>query len=56
MKVILTKDIKGTGKKNEIVEVKRGYALNFLIPRQLALPATQTNLAKILKPTKQQKK
>jgi large subunit ribosomal protein L9 len=40
MKVVLTKDIKGTGRAHTAVEVKDGHALNFLIPRGLAMPAT----------------
>lgn len=40
MKVVLTKDLKGTGKAHAVVEVKDGHALNFLIPRKLAVPAT----------------
>jgi large subunit ribosomal protein L9 len=40
MKVILTEDVKGTGKKGEVVTVKDGHGRNFLIPRGLALPAT----------------
>ena len=39
MKLILTQDVKGQGKKDQIVEVSDGYARNFLIPRGLAKPA-----------------
>lgn len=41
MKVILTQDIKGTGKKGELVEVADGYAQNFLIKRGAAIPANK---------------
>ncbi|MBR4270699.1 MAG: 50S ribosomal protein L9 [Clostridia bacterium] len=44
MKVILNKDIKGTGKKGEIVEVSDGYARNFLFRQKLASPTTSQNL------------
>lgn len=39
MKVLLEQDVKGTGKRGEIVEVSDGYARNFLLPRKLATPA-----------------
>ena len=39
MKVLLEQDVKGTGKKGEIVDVSDGYARNFLLPRKLAAPA-----------------
>ncbi len=40
MKVILLKDIKGTGTKDQIIEVNDGYGRNFLIPRKMAIEAT----------------
>lgn len=40
MKVILTSDVPGTGKKNQVVTVSAGYARNFLFPRKLAREAT----------------
>ena len=39
MKVILKQDVKGQGKKGELVSVSDGYARNFLFPRDLAVPA-----------------
>ena len=39
MKVILLADVKGQGKKNEVIEVSDGYARNFLIAKRLAKPA-----------------
>ncbi len=39
MKVILKADVKGQGKKGELVNVSDGYARNFLFPRNLAIPA-----------------
>lgn len=40
MKVILLQDIKGTGKKDQILEISDGYARNYLLPRKLAREAT----------------
>ncbi len=40
MKVVLLQDIKGSGKKDEIIEVSEGYGRNYLIPRKLAKEAT----------------
>jgi large subunit ribosomal protein L9 len=42
MKVILIKDVKGIGRAHEAVEAKDGHALNYLIPKKLAIPATPT--------------
>ena len=39
MKVVLEQDVKGTGKKGEVVNVSDGYARNFLLPRKMASPA-----------------
>ena len=40
MKVILQQDIKGTGKKGEVIDVSEGYARNFLFPKKLAVTMT----------------
>jgi large subunit ribosomal protein L9 len=40
MKVILQQDVKGQGKKGQMVEVAEGYGRNYLLPRGLAVPAT----------------
>ena len=40
MKVILQQDVRGQGKKGEMIEAAEGYARNFLLPRKLAVPAT----------------
>ncbi len=40
MKVILQQDVKGTGKKGEIVNVSDGYARNFLFPKKIAIEAS----------------
>lgn len=44
MKVILQQDVKGKGKKGELVTVSDGYARNFLLPRGLAIEANANNL------------
>ena len=44
MKVILQQDVRGQGKKGQMVEVAEGYARNFLLPRKLAVAATAANM------------
>lgn len=44
MKVILTADVKGQGKKGELKEVSEGYARNYLLPRKLAVEANADNM------------
>ena len=40
MKVILLQDVKGKGKKGQMIEVSDGYARNFMLPKKLAIEAT----------------
>jgi large subunit ribosomal protein L9 len=40
MKVILTQDVKGKGKKGQMIEVSDGYARNFMLPKKMAIEAT----------------
>jgi len=47
MKVILREDIDSLGKCGEVVEVKAGYGRNFLVARNMAIPATRGNLKAI---------
>jgi large subunit ribosomal protein L9 len=44
MKVILQQDVKGQGKKGQMVDVSDGYARNFLLPRKLAVEASADNV------------
>ena len=55
MKVILLQDIKGTGKKEQILEVSDGYARNFLLPRKLAKEATSEAINSVEKAKSAQK-
>lgn len=47
MKVILLKDVKGTGKKGEVKEVSDGYAKNFLLSKKIAVVADNTNVKEL---------
>ena len=44
MKVILTQDVRGQGKRGQMIDVSDGYARNFLLPRKLAQEATVDNI------------
>ena len=52
MKVILLKDVKGTGKKGEVKEVSDGYARNFLIKKGVAVEASQANMKELVEKEK----
>ncbi|MEG2983922.1 MAG: 50S ribosomal protein L9 [Peptostreptococcaceae bacterium] len=54
MKVILLKDVKGTGKKGEMKEVSDGYARNFLLPKKLAVAADNTAVKELNEKNKSQ--
>lgn len=47
MKVILLADIKGVGKKDEVINASDGYARNFLLPKKLAVPADSGNMSRL---------
>lgn len=47
MKVILISEVKGTGKKDEIINVSEGFARNFLFPKNLAIEANEKNLKEL---------
>lgn len=47
MKVILKADIKGVGRKDEVINASDGYARNFLLPKNLAIEANNDNMAKL---------
>ena len=47
MKVILKADIKGVGKKDEVINASDGYARNFLFPKNLAVEANNENMSKL---------
>jgi len=47
MKVILLTDVKGRGKEGDVIEVARGFAANYLMPRKMAVEATPGNLKQL---------
>lgn len=47
MKVILKADIKGVGKKDQVINASDGYARNFLFPKNLAVEANNENMSKL---------
>ena len=47
MKVILTQDVKGHGKKGHLVDASDGYSRNFLIPKKLAVEANASNMSEL---------
>ena len=55
MKVILQKDVKGQGKRGQLVNVSDGYARNFLFPKNLAVPANADNMNKMIMQDKAKK-
>lgn len=55
MKVILQQDVKGQGKRGQMVNVSDGYARNYLFPKGLATPATPDNVNKMVMQDKAKK-
>jgi large subunit ribosomal protein L9 len=47
MRVILTENLQGIGKKGDVVNIRDGYGRNYLIPKGLAVPATEANLKRL---------
>jgi large subunit ribosomal protein L9 len=56
MQVILIQDVNNLGGVNEVVNVRNGYARNFLLPRQMAVEASPSNMKQLDERLKQQKK
>jgi len=56
MKVILQQDVKGQGKKGQLIDVSDGYARNFLLPRKLAITATEENITNMKRDEKARQK
>ncbi len=54
MKIILLKDVKGQGKRHEIIDVKDGYGNNFLIKRGLGVLATEDSIKRLKKDVKEE--
>lgn len=55
MKIILKEDLESLGKCGEVIQVKDGYARNYLFPKNLAIPATKGSLNSIEEITRQKK-
>ncbi len=56
MKVIMLKDVKNVGKKDQTIEVSDGYAINFLIPRKLAVQLTKKSTEILANQKEEEKK
>jgi len=56
MQIILIQDVNNLGGVNEVVNVKNGYARNYLFPRQMAVEASPSNIKQLDERLKQQKK
>jgi len=47
MKVILTQEVKGRGNEGDVIDVARGFAVNYLLPRKMAIQATSGNIKQL---------
>ncbi len=56
MKVILTRDLEGYGFFGDVIEVKKGFANNYLLPRGYAVPATEGNIRHIQEVLRQKRR
>jgi len=56
MKVVLTRDVEGLGRRMEVREVADGYARNYLFPRRLAIPATRGAQEDVLRALKERER
>jgi len=56
MKVVLTKDLEGYGFFGDVIEVKNGFANNYLIPRGYAVPATEGNVRHVQEVLRQKRR
>ena len=52
MKIIFLQDVPKVGKRHDVKEINDGYAMNFLLPRKLAVPATASAIAELIKERK----
>ena len=46
MQIVLTKRVPKLGNQNDVIAVKSGFAMNFLFPQKLAIPATKSSIAR----------